>query len=62
MKCNVGGRDRWIRMILGIVILGVGYYMQSWWGLVGLIPLLTGATKRCLIYYPMKVSTAETEE
>ncbi len=41
MTCNMGKGDRIIRGILGVVILGGGLFFQSWWGLVGLIFLIT---------------------
>ena len=50
MRCNVGTVDRISRIVLGIVILGVGYMMESLWGLVGLVPLLTGLFKLCPLY------------
>jgi hypothetical protein len=33
MKCNIGKTDRFIRFVLGIVIIIVGLYFKSWWGL-----------------------------
>ncbi len=58
MKANVGGVDRAIRIVLGIVILGLGYAYHSWWGLVGLIPLGTGLVRWCPLYSPLGISTA----
>ena len=57
MKCNVGGTDRIIRIILGIVIILAGLYFNSWWGAVGLVPLLTGLFKFCPAYIPFGFST-----
>ncbi|GAB4180330.1 MAG: DUF2892 domain-containing protein [Calditrichia bacterium] len=62
MKCNVGKFDRIFRIILGLVILAVGYYYQSWWGLVGLVPLLTAAIGWCPLYVPFGVKTCKVEE
>lgn len=47
MERNVCGKERIIRAILGILILTVGIYYASWWGAVGLIPLLTAITGYC---------------
>ena len=41
MTCNMGKADRMIRGILGIVILAAGLYFQSWWGIIGLVFLVT---------------------
>ncbi len=57
MKCNVGTTDRVIRIILGIVILAAGYFSQSWWGLIGLVPLATGAIGWCGLYSVFHIST-----
>jgi len=62
MNKNVGGIDRILRIILGIVIIVVGYLNHSWWGLVGLVPLITGLTNFCPNYLPFKASTAEKKD
>jgi len=41
MKTNVGSLDRILRYILGFAILGAGYYYKSWFGLIGLGPIIT---------------------
>lgn len=62
MKCNVGTVDRLLRIILGLVIGILGVVFNSWWGLVGLVPLLTGLFRFCPMYLPMKLSTVKKEE
>lgn len=57
MKCNIGKSDRVIRILLGIVIVILGFYFKSWWGLVGLVPLLTAAFRWCPLYLPFNLST-----
>lgn len=57
MKCNVGGWDRMLRIVIGIVILGLGYAYNSYWGLLGLLPILTGLIRWCPAYLPFKFST-----
>ncbi|MFD0713498.1 DUF2892 domain-containing protein [Paenibacillus sp. GCM10027626] len=47
MKCNVGKTERVIRISIGAIIVLVGLYYRSWWGLVGLAPIITGATRYC---------------
>lgn len=59
MKCNVGKTDRIIRIILGVVILGVGIYFKSWWGVIGLIPILTSALGWCPVYMPFGISSCK---
>lgn len=62
MKCNVGTVDRLLRIILGLVIAILGVVFNSWWGLVGLVPLFTGVFKFCPLYLPMKLSTVKKEK
>lgn len=62
MKCNVGPTDRLLRIIIGLVILVIGYINSSWWGLIGLIPLLTGLFRLCPLYKPFKLSTNNNAE
>lgn len=61
MKSNMGTTDRILRAIIGIVIIAIGYYYQSWWGAVGLIPLLTSIFRFCPAYCPLKFSTDKKE-
>ncbi len=57
MKLNVGTLDRTIRYVLGAVIIGVGFYYQSWWGLVGLALLLTGFLAWCPAYSLLNIDS-----
>ena len=57
MKKNEGLIDRIARVVIGISIIGAGIYYQAWWGLIGIIPLLTGGMGRCPLYYPCKIDT-----
>lgn len=57
MKKNVGSVDRLVRLILGLVIIAWGVYAECWWGLVGIVPLMTGLLNYCPFYCPLKLST-----
>jgi len=57
MKANVGNTDRIIRIILGAVIIVLGFYFQSWWGAVGILPIITGLVNYCPAYSLIGVST-----
>jgi len=65
MKANVGGIDRVIRIILGLAILSLLYFLEGnarWWGLIGLLPLATAAFKFCPPYLLFGWSTAPKSE
>ena len=57
MKPNVGSLDRTLRFVIGFAVLGAGYYFRSWWGLLGLMPILTATVRFCPAYLPFGLST-----
>jgi len=61
MKHNVGGIDRTLRIIVGLVVIGWGVYAQNWWGAIGLVPLLTGVIGWCPAYLPFGLSSCKIE-
>jgi len=62
MNHNVGSVDRLLRIILGLIIAILGVVFDSWWGLIGLVPLATGLFSFCPAYCPLKISTIKKEE
>jgi hypothetical protein len=63
MKPNIGNVDKVIRLIVGIFIIAFfGFYLGSWWGLIGIIPIFTVVTSRCMLYTIFGVSTCKTAE
>ena len=64
MKCNVGKTDRLIRIVIGLVILVIGYgFIDNYWvSILGLIILLTGAFRWCPAYLPCKINTDKSEK
>jgi hypothetical protein len=62
MSCNVGGLDRVLRIVAGLVILALGIVGPlGWWGLVGLVPLATGALRFCPAYTLLGIRTCPAE-
>jgi hypothetical protein len=57
MKLNVGSSDKVIRLVIGVAMLAAGYFYQSWWGLVGLIPIGTALVNFCPAYALLGLST-----
>ncbi|HUH60817.1 MAG TPA: DUF2892 domain-containing protein [Candidimonas sp.] len=60
MKNNAGGIDRALRVVVGLALLSLVFLLEGdnrWWGLVGLMPLLTGLAGNCPAYSLLGVST-----
>lgn len=60
MKHNVGTVDRVIRVVVGLFLVSLIFILESnarWWGLVGLIPLVTGWVGSCPLYVPFGIDT-----
>jgi hypothetical protein len=63
MEANVGGVDRTIRIILGIVLLSLVFILEGnarWWGLIGIVPIATGLLRWCPAYLPFGIKTCST--
>jgi hypothetical protein len=53
--------DRGLRIVLGLVGLGLTFWgPKSLWGLVGLLPLVTGLVGSCPMYTLLGVGTCPT--
>ncbi len=58
MKANVGGFDRLIRIVAGIVLIALAAMGTiGWWGLIGIVPLATAALGSCPLYTILGLST-----
>lgn len=62
MKKNVGSIDRLARAVAGLVIIGLGVVFQSWWGVLGAVPLFTAAVGWCPPYAMLGISTCKVAE
>ena len=63
MKKNMGGIDRVLRAIVGLVLIALVFVgPQTPWGWIGLIPLATAFISLCPAYLPFKISTAKKEK
>ena len=60
MKQNIGFIDRFVRIAIGVSLLALTLFLPGnarWWGLVGLVPLLTGIAGSCPLYSMLGLST-----
>jgi len=64
MQANVGGIDRIARIVIGVALILFALFSTSeyrWWGLVGIVPLLTGLVRWCPLYAPFGVKTCKPD-
>jgi len=57
MKCNVGEFDKALRLLSTIIVAGAGIYFNSWWGIIAVLPFVTGLISFCPIYALLGYST-----
>ena len=58
MNQNEGTVDRVIRVVVGLVLLSLTVIgPQTWWGLLGFVPLLTGVVGFCPLYSALGLRT-----
>jgi hypothetical protein len=60
MESNVGGFDRVLRIVAGLILLTFAAVYQGeerWFGLIGVVPLLTGMFRFCPAYTLLGVTT-----
>jgi hypothetical protein len=58
MSNNEGTIDRGIRIVIGVVLLSLVFVgPRTLWGLVGVVPLLTGLLGYCPLYRVVGLST-----
>jgi hypothetical protein len=65
MTPNVGGIDRTLRIVAGIALLSLFFVLPGnarYWGLIGIVPILTGTLRWCPAYLPFGISTCSTKK
>jgi len=62
MKANVGRTDKFIRMVLGLVLLSFYFIVEGglkWVSLLGVVLLITAFASWCPLYLPFGISTCK---
>lgn len=63
MKSNVGGIDRVIRILAGVVLIGLTVTgMVGVWGWLGVVPLATGLIGWCPPYSMLGINTCSVKK
>ncbi len=58
MTSNVGGIDRILRIVAGLVLIALVFVgPQTVWGWIGIVPLATGIIGWCPAYVPFGLSS-----
>ena len=64
-KTNVGGLDRIVRIVVGVVALAAFFFVGDaawrWLLLIGIVPLATGLMGWCPLYTMLGLSTCSTK-
>ncbi len=61
MNINVGSFDRVVRVVVGVFLLAlVVLGPKTLWGLIGIVPLITGVFGVCPVYKVFGISTCST--
>ena len=61
-KVNVGGFDRLLRIVVGIALLALVFVgPKTLWGLIGIVPLVTGIFKTCPLYNLLGINTCKVD-
>lgn len=65
MNANVGSLDKAIRVLVGLGLLSLFYFLDGnarYLGLIGLVPLLTAVMSFCPLYTLLGLSTCPTKK
>ena len=63
MKCNVGGIDRILRILVGLALIALAATNTvGVWGWIGVVPLLTGIFKFCPAYTLLGLKTCSPSQ
>ncbi|HER34031.1 MAG: DUF2892 domain-containing protein [Halothiobacillaceae bacterium] len=51
MKANIGMIDKWLRIVVGVVLIALALFgVIGWWGYIGIVPLATALFNFCPAY------------
>ncbi|HPG41781.1 MAG TPA: DUF2892 domain-containing protein [bacterium] len=57
MTKNIGSKDRMIRLVVGVLLIVIGIFTNSWLDLIGVLLVVTALIRFCPLYIPLKINT-----
>lgn len=63
MQANVGSVDKGIRIVIGVALLAyafLGHGQSRWFGLIGILPIVTALVSFCPLYSLIGIKTCAT--
>ncbi len=61
MVKNIGSTEKIIRILIGLALLSMLFWVEGnarWWGLIGLVPIATALASWCPIWAAFGINTA----
>ncbi|WP_067222256.1 YgaP family membrane protein [Marinomonas gallaica] len=63
MKANVGGLDKILRIVVGVLLIALALTgVIGAWGYIGVIPLATGVFNFCPLYTLLGINTCKLKK
>jgi len=59
MKSNVGGIDKWLRIVVGLLLIAWAATGGPAWAWIGAVPLATGLFNFCPLYRLAGINTCK---
>lgn len=57
MRANVGGADKWLRIVVGLALIVWALMGGPVWAWIGVVPLATGLFNFCPLYKLVGINT-----
>ena len=57
MQANVGGADKWLRILVGLALIAWALMGGPVWAWIGVVPLATGLFNFCPLYKLVGINT-----
>ena len=59
MKANVGSVDKWLRIVVGVLLIAWAATSGPMWAWIGVVPIATGLLNFCPLYRLIGIDTCK---